>query len=153
MKALLRAIPDVVRLITRLVTDPALPRAAKVALGAVAVYLLSPIDLLPDFVPLVGYLDDLLLVHVRRLPEKTLGELRRELLKETEELLQRFEPSVFTVPISGLCAALFRSHRDLLVSCGAPLPTSARGACTPWGIPVRPQGVLPAASRCATISR
>ena len=64
MKALFRAIPDVVRLITRLVTDPALPRAAKVALGAVAVYLLSPIDLLPDFVPLVGYLDDLLLVAV-----------------------------------------------------------------------------------------
>ena len=64
MKALLRAIPDVARLITRLVTDPVLPRAAKVALAAAAVYLLSPIDLIPDFIPLVGYVDDLLLAAV-----------------------------------------------------------------------------------------
>lgn len=64
MKALLRALPDVARLIARLVGDPVLPRAAKVALGAAAVYLLSPIDLLPDFIPLVGYVDDLLLAAV-----------------------------------------------------------------------------------------
>jgi uncharacterized membrane protein YkvA (DUF1232 family) len=64
VKALLRALPDVARLIARLVSDPVLPRAAKVALGAAAVYLLSPIDLIPDFVPLVGYIDDLLLAAV-----------------------------------------------------------------------------------------
>lgn len=64
MKALLRAIPDLARLITRLVTDPVLPRAAKIALGAAVVYLLSPIDLIPDFIPLVGYVDDLLLAAV-----------------------------------------------------------------------------------------
>ena len=60
MKALLRALPDLVRLIARLVADPVLPRAAKVALAAAMVYLASPIDLIPDFVPFVGYLDDLL---------------------------------------------------------------------------------------------
>lgn len=60
MRALLRALPDLVRLIVRLVADPVLPRAAKVALAAAMVYLASPIDLIPDFVPLVGYLDDLL---------------------------------------------------------------------------------------------
>jgi uncharacterized membrane protein YkvA (DUF1232 family) len=64
VKVLLRAIPDVVRLITRLVADPVLPRAAKIVLGAAAVYLLSPIDLIPDFLPLAGYLDDLLLAAV-----------------------------------------------------------------------------------------
>jgi uncharacterized membrane protein YkvA (DUF1232 family) len=64
VKALLRALPDLVRLITRLVSDPTLPRAAKIALGAAAVYLLSPLDLVPDFIPLVGYLDDLLLAAV-----------------------------------------------------------------------------------------
>jgi uncharacterized membrane protein YkvA (DUF1232 family) len=58
---LLRALPDLVRLIARLVGDPLLPRAAKIALGAAMVYLASPIDLIPDFIPLVGYLDDLLL--------------------------------------------------------------------------------------------
>lgn len=64
MKALLRAIPDLARLIARLVADPVLPRAAKIALGAAAVYLLSPVDLIPDFIPLVGYVDDLLLAAV-----------------------------------------------------------------------------------------
>ena len=64
MKALLRSLPDVLRLVTRLVSDPVLPRAAKIALAAAAVYLLSPIDLIPDFVPFVGYVDDLLLAAV-----------------------------------------------------------------------------------------
>jgi uncharacterized membrane protein YkvA (DUF1232 family) len=64
VKALLRALPDLIRLITRLVGDPVLPRAAKIALGAAAVYLLSPVDLVPDFIPLVGYLDDVLLAAV-----------------------------------------------------------------------------------------
>jgi uncharacterized membrane protein YkvA (DUF1232 family) len=64
VRALLRALPDVARLISRLVGDPVLPRAAKIALGAAAVYLLSPVDLVPDFVPLVGYIDDLLLAAV-----------------------------------------------------------------------------------------
>ena len=64
MSALLRVIPDLARLVARLVGDPVLPKAAKVVLGAAALYLLSPIDLIPDFVPLVGYLDDLLLAAV-----------------------------------------------------------------------------------------
>ena len=61
MRTLLRALPDVIRLVTRLATDPVLPRSAKIALAAAVVYLMSPIDLIPDFVPLVGYLDDALL--------------------------------------------------------------------------------------------
>jgi uncharacterized membrane protein YkvA (DUF1232 family) len=59
--SLLRALPDLVRLITRLLSDPRLPRPAKIALAAAAVYLASPVDLLPDFIPFLGYLDDLLL--------------------------------------------------------------------------------------------
>ncbi|MBI1845821.1 MAG: DUF1232 domain-containing protein [Candidatus Rokubacteria bacterium] len=64
MKALLRALPLVARALVRLVRDPALPPAAKIALAAAAVYLLSPIDLIPDFIPFVGYLDDLLVAAV-----------------------------------------------------------------------------------------
>jgi uncharacterized membrane protein YkvA (DUF1232 family) len=60
VKDLLRALPDLGRLLTRLVADPVLPRAVKLALGAAVLYLASPVDLVPDFIPLVGYLDDLL---------------------------------------------------------------------------------------------
>jgi uncharacterized membrane protein YkvA (DUF1232 family) len=64
MKAMLRALPDIARLVGGLVVDPLLPRAAKIALAAAAVYLASPIDLLPDFIPFIGYLDDMLLAAV-----------------------------------------------------------------------------------------
>jgi uncharacterized membrane protein YkvA (DUF1232 family) len=64
VKVLLRALPDLARLIARLVRDPVLPRAAKIALAAAAVYLASPLDLIPDFIPFVGYLDDVLVAAV-----------------------------------------------------------------------------------------
>jgi uncharacterized membrane protein YkvA (DUF1232 family) len=64
VKALLRALPDLIRLVSRLATDATIPRAAKIALAAAAVYLLSPLDLVPDFIPILGYVDDLLLAAV-----------------------------------------------------------------------------------------
>ena len=51
-------------MIVSLLADRAVPTGAKVALAAVAVYLASPIDLIPDFIPFVGYLDDLLLAAI-----------------------------------------------------------------------------------------
>jgi uncharacterized membrane protein YkvA (DUF1232 family) len=62
--ALLRVVPDIARLIARLVADPVLPRGVKIALAAAALYLLSPIDLIPDFIPVVGTLDDLLVAAI-----------------------------------------------------------------------------------------
>ncbi|HXG57358.1 MAG TPA: DUF1232 domain-containing protein [Vicinamibacterales bacterium] len=44
--------------------DPRVPWYAKVAAIAVAAYALSPIDLIPDFIPVLGYLDDLVIVPV-----------------------------------------------------------------------------------------
>ncbi len=60
MTQLLKALPELVRLLARLIGDPLLPRAAKIALAAAMVYLASPIDLIPDFIPVIGYLDDVL---------------------------------------------------------------------------------------------
>jgi len=64
MWRLVRALPALTGMIARLARDPALPRTAKLPLLAAAVYLASPIDLVPDFIPLVGYLDDLLLAAI-----------------------------------------------------------------------------------------
>lgn len=44
--------------------DPRVPWYAKLAAAAVAAYALSPIDLIPDFIPVVGYLDDLVIVPI-----------------------------------------------------------------------------------------
>src|SRR5262245_35992605 len=64
MKNLLLVLPRLVRMIASLIADREVPVAAKVALAAVAVYLASPIDLIPDFIPLVGVIDDLLLAAI-----------------------------------------------------------------------------------------
>jgi uncharacterized membrane protein YkvA (DUF1232 family) len=64
MRALLRALPDLARTIARLAADPVLPKAAKVALAAAVLYLVSPVDLIPDFIPVLGTLDDLLVAAI-----------------------------------------------------------------------------------------
>src|SRR5690349_19513989 len=62
--------------------DPRVPWYAKVLAAVVAGYALSPIDLIPDFVPVVGYLDDLILVPVgmlvviRLIPAEIMAEHR-----------------------------------------------------------------------------
>ena len=64
MWRLVRALPALTAMIAKLARDPRLPKATKLALLAAAVYLASPIDLIPDFIPVVGYLDDLLLAGI-----------------------------------------------------------------------------------------
>jgi uncharacterized membrane protein YkvA (DUF1232 family) len=62
--------------------DPRTPTAAKIVAACVAAYALSPIDLIPDFVPVLGYLDDLLIVPlgimlaVRLVPPQLMAEYR-----------------------------------------------------------------------------
>ena len=64
--------------------DPRTPLAAKIVAGVVAAYALSPIDLIPDFIPVIGYLDDLLIVPmgillaVALVPEPLMREFRNE---------------------------------------------------------------------------
>jgi len=60
----LRLLPDVLRLIRRMAADRDLPRGVRIRLGALLVYLASPIDLIPDFIPVLGYADDAVLVVV-----------------------------------------------------------------------------------------
>jgi uncharacterized membrane protein YkvA (DUF1232 family) len=60
--AALRLLPDLVRLVRRLAADRALPRGVRVRLWLLLAYLLMPIDLVPDFVPVLGYADDAVVV-------------------------------------------------------------------------------------------
>ena len=54
-----RFLPDLARLVRALLADRETPRSAKLALGALLVWILSPIDLVPEFIPVIGPLDDL----------------------------------------------------------------------------------------------
>ena len=61
---LLRLAPDVVRLLKRLASDRSVPIGVRIWLRVLLVYLISPIDLIPDFIPVLGYADDALVVAI-----------------------------------------------------------------------------------------
>lgn len=64
LRELLRVAPDVLRLLKRLVGDSSVPIGVRIWLVVLLVYLLSPIDLIPDFIPVLGYADDALVVAI-----------------------------------------------------------------------------------------
>jgi uncharacterized membrane protein YkvA (DUF1232 family) len=59
-----RLLPDVLRLLRRLASDPTLPRGVRVRLVLLGLYLALPIDIVPDFIPVIGFADDVILVAV-----------------------------------------------------------------------------------------
>jgi uncharacterized membrane protein YkvA (DUF1232 family) len=59
-----RLLPDLLRLQRRLAADPTVPRAARVRLWLLLGYLAMPVDLVPDFVPVLGYADDAIMVSL-----------------------------------------------------------------------------------------
>jgi uncharacterized membrane protein YkvA (DUF1232 family) len=59
---LVTTFPNLVKLLARLVRDPRVPRRSKMVVGAALAYVVSPLDLLPEFIPVVGFADDALLV-------------------------------------------------------------------------------------------
>ena len=61
-RALAGFIPDCLVLVRRLLGDPRVPRSRKVLLGALVAYLAMPFDLVPDFIPVAGQLDDAIIV-------------------------------------------------------------------------------------------
>jgi uncharacterized membrane protein YkvA (DUF1232 family) len=59
-----RLLPDLMRLLKRLAGDEALPRGVRVRLWLLLGYLAMPIDLVPDFIPVLGYADDAVVVAI-----------------------------------------------------------------------------------------
>jgi uncharacterized membrane protein YkvA (DUF1232 family) len=59
-----RLLPDLLRLLRRLAGDSNVPRATRVRLSLLLGYLAMPIDLVPDFVPVLGYADDAIIASL-----------------------------------------------------------------------------------------
>ncbi len=80
LKELASFLPDCVTTVRRLRTDPRVPRRAKLAVGFAGLWVLSPIDLIPEFLPIIGPLDDVVVVALalryaaRQVPPKVLFE-------------------------------------------------------------------------------
>lgn len=78
LKELAGFLPNCVRLVRRLRSDPTVPRRAKLAVVIAGLWVLSPIDLIPEFLPVIGPLDDVVVVALalryaaRRVPHETL---------------------------------------------------------------------------------
>lgn len=75
---LVRLLPDCVTLLRRLWRDPTLPLGSRLLLGGAALWVVSPIDLVPEFLPVIGPLDDVVVVALalrlalRRVPPDAL---------------------------------------------------------------------------------
>lgn len=92
--------------------DPRTPWYAKVLAGVIVAYALSPIDLIPDFIPVLGLLDELLLLPIgiwlalRLVPATVLAEARRR-AESTLERPKSRAAAVVIVAIWIVCAAAF----------------------------------------------
>ena len=60
----LRMLPDLLRLVRRLATDRCIPRGVRIRLWLLLGYLAMPFDIVPDFIPVIGYADDAVLIAI-----------------------------------------------------------------------------------------
>ncbi|QFY59793.1 DUF1232 domain-containing protein [Rhizobium grahamii] len=102
--------------------DNRVPWHAKAVAGAVAAYALSPIDLIPDFIPVLGYLDDLVIVPlgimlaIRLIPPTVMADLRAQATKRLERPSGRagmiFILAVWACCIIYMCLLFLRAIRS-----------------------------------------
>lgn len=98
--------------------DPRTPLAAKLLALAVAAYALSPIDLIPDFIPVLGYLDDVIIVPlgvllaVRLIPAPLMAEFRAAAAARARRPVSRAAAAMFVLAwIAGAAALAWRLWR------------------------------------------
>lgn len=98
--------------------DKRTPVLAKLLVGVTVGYLLSPIDLIPDFIPLLGILDDLIIVPVlirlslRMIPTEVLEEARQA-AKTQPEMLKKSNWAFAVLIIAIWIVVLFLSYRAI----------------------------------------
>ena len=122
--------------------NPRVPWCAKALAILVAGYALSPIDLIPDFIPVIGYLDGAIIVPlgaiavVRLIPPEIMAE-NRELAAAAQDrpVNRRAAAIIIAIWLAGfaVCARLLYSHfRSVLVGVVNPEPTALNAAELKW---------------------
>ena len=92
-----RKLPTYARLVWGLARDPRVPTQQKLVLGAIAGYLVFPIDIIPDFIPVLGQLDDLgvlifgLDFFIRNAPKEVVEEHMGRIARNDDELKHDLE--------------------------------------------------------------
>jgi uncharacterized membrane protein YkvA (DUF1232 family) len=93
--------------------DPRVPWYAKAVAGAVAAYALSPIDLIPDFLPIVGYLDDLLILPIgvwtasRLIPAHVMADLRIKAMQQRKPTSTVGLMAIFAIWFASIVVAVW----------------------------------------------
>src|SRR5688572_16449118 len=77
MRSMIGLLPSLVKLLYRLVRDPRVARTEKAVLAGTILYVIAPLDFLPDFIPFIGQVDDMYLVAIAmlRLLNRTSAEV------------------------------------------------------------------------------
>lgn len=92
--------------------DPRVPRLPKLVIGLVVAYALSPIDLIPDFIPILGWLDDLVILPagiwlaIRLLPAQVWEDCRAQAARGGRKLRRSLVAAVVIVLLWILAAVL-----------------------------------------------
>ena len=92
LKQKVKKLKEEIQVLILAYVDVRTPLSAKLVIGFTVGYLLSPIDLIPDFIPVLGFLDDLIIVpllimlSIRLIPDIVLAEARQKALDSPETL-------------------------------------------------------------------
>lgn len=102
-KQLARLLPDLAALLRGLLRDPRVPRSSRVLVAFAIVWVISPIDLLPEFLPVIGPLDDVIVVVLvlRHLVKRAGPEVVREHWRGDAAMLDRALLALRVVPRTG----------------------------------------------------
>lgn len=84
------ALPNLIKLVYRLMRDERIPRKSKAILGAILGYIVIPIDVVPDFIPVIGQTDDALLLAygIRHIIEIAGADIVLEHWDGTQDVLE-----------------------------------------------------------------
>lgn len=99
--------------------DPRVPWYAKVFILAVVGYALSPLDLIPDFIPVVGYLDDLIIIPagitlaLKMIPTEVLEEYRQK--ARSEPLAKREQWAAVVIIVAIWLVAIYVTVKVILL--------------------------------------